>query len=280
MNKSIERKIQQIYTKVFNRIYSKSRVGMLANGNRSGILKELVSIETSKAYNTFAQKFAKELAKEGLRYQRGIWKKFYAAAKQLHYVALPQTYQTYELELMSKAVKHNFEMIKTIPRRTIEIMNHAYTSTLIEEVAKGSLSRGTFLRQLQKHGAKNAKVIARTETAKLQTAIAENRARELGSVAYIWLSSSDIRTRPSHRKMNGVVVFWRDNENEKPFLDNMYGNAGEFPNCRCAPQPIVDEDDITNSSYKVYDYRNKTIITMKKNDLINSLRKGRLYLSE
>lgn len=280
MNKSIERKIQQIYTKVFNRIYSKSRVGMLANGNRSAILKELVSIETSKAYNTFAQKFAKELAKEGLRYQRGIWKKFYAAAKKLHYVALPQTYQAYELELMSKAVRHNFEMIKTIPKRTIEIMNHAYTSTLIEEVAKGSMSRGTFLKQLQKHGAKNAKVIARTETAKLQTAIIENRARDVGSVAYIWLSSSDIRTRPSHRMMNGVVVFWRDNDNEKPFLDNMYGNAGEFPNCRCAPQPIVDEDNITNSSYKVYDYRSKTIITMKKNDLINSLRKGRLYLSE
>lgn len=276
MNKSIERQILEIYSKVFNRVYSKTRLGLLARGKRDAILREVAIIESSEAYNEFAIKFGKELAKKGMRYQRGIWRKFYKAAKKLHYVALPHTYSEYEAQIMSKAVKHNFEMIKSIPRRTVEIMEHKYATTLIEEVAKGKLSRGSFMRELQSHGVKNARLIARTETAKLQTVIAETRARDLGSVAYEWRASHDKRTRPSHRDMDGVIVFWRDLLTEKPHLDGMFGNAGEFPNCRCAPQPIVDADQLTEQSYKVYDYRTQKIITISKNNLIKALQIGHL----
>ena len=276
MNKRIEKQIADIYAKVFAKVYNKTNLASLANGNRASILQAVVKIESSKDYNKFATEFANELAKKGLRYQRGIWRKFYNAAKKLHYEALPPTYSKYEAQIMSKAVKHNFEMIKSIPRRTVEIMEHKYTSSLIEEVAKGKLTRGSFMRELQSHGVKNARLIARTETAKLQTAIAETRARDLGSVAYFWLSSNDKRTRPSHRMMNGVIVFWRDLLTEKPHLDGMFGNAGEFPNCRCAPQPIVDADQLTEQSYKVYDYRTQKIITISKNNLIKALQIGHL----
>ena len=276
MNKSIERQILEIYSKVFNRVYSKTRLRLLARGERDAILREVASIESSETYDEFAMKFAKELAKKGIRYQRGIWRKFYNAAKKFHNVALPSTYSAYEAQIMSKAVKHNFEMIKSIPRRTVEVMEHKYTSSLIEEVAKGKLTRGSFMRELQSHGVKNARLIARTETAKLQTTIAETRARDLDSSAYFWLSSKDKRTRPSHRMMNGVVVFWRDLLTDKPHLDNMFGNAGEFPNCRCAPQPIVDVDQLTEEWYKVYDYRTQKIISMRKNDLIKALQVGHL----
>lgn len=276
MNKRIEKQILDIYAKVFAKVYNKTNLASLANGNRASILQAVAKIESSKAYNKFATEFANELAKKGLRYQRGIWRKFYNAAKKLHYVALPPTYSAYEAQIMSKAVKHNFEMIKSIPRRTVEIMNHKYTSTLIEEVAKGKLARGSFMRQLQSHGHKNAKLIARTETAKLQTSIIENRARDVGSIVYVWLSSNDKRTRTSHRDMNGVVVFWRDLLTEKPHLDNMYGNAGEFPNCRCAPQPIVDVDQLTKDKYKVYDYRVQKVINMSKKNLLSAIQNGGL----
>jgi hypothetical protein len=76
--------------------------------------------------------------------------------------------------------------------------------------------------------------------------------------------------------MNGVVVFWRTNELEKPRLDNMYGNAGEFPNCRCDPQIIFDENDLDKNNYKVYNYNSHTIINMTKKELINALEKGEL----
>ena len=271
LSKEIERKIEKIYNKVFTEVFSKSRVAALTKGERVRILSTIEILESSEAYDKFAKKFAKELAKLGIKHQRGIWRKYYKAAKKMHNVAIPLTYEAWEFELMSKAVKHNFTMIKSIPKEMVKIMEHRYTSKLIEEVAKGKLPRGNFMKELAKHGHKNAKLIARTETSKLQSSIIENRAKDIGSVAYIWLASNDKRTRPSHKAMNGVVVFWRDNELEKPFLDNMYGNAGEFPNCRCAPEPIFDKNDLTKSTYKVYNYNTHKIISMSKSQLLYHL---------
>lgn len=275
MNKSIERQIAQIYNTVYNEVFNKSNSAKLAGGSKKEVSNALTRLELSQKYDDFAAKFAQELAKKGLRGQKGVWRKYYETAKKAHYIALPKTWNAFEAQIMTNAISHNFEMIKSIPQKMKEILGHKYTSTLIEEVAKGKLPRGSFQKMLAKHGHKHATLIARTETAKLQTAILENRATSLGSVAYIWLSSNDKRTRPSHRAMNGVIVFWRP-DSQKPLLDNMRGNAGEFPNCRCTPQPIVDFDDFTKTHYKVYDYRYDKVITMTKNDIINAIEKGSL----
>lgn len=280
LSKEIERKIEKIYNKVFQEIFSTHRAALLVKGDRVRILNTVELLESSDAYDKFAKKFAKELAKLGIKHQRGIWRKYYKAAKRLHNVTLPMTYEKWEFELMSKAVRHNFTMIKSIPKEVIKIMEHKYTSNLIEEVAKGKLPRGSFMKELAKHGHKNAKLIARTETSKLQSSIIENRAKDIGSKAYIWLASNDKRTRPSHKAMNGVVVFWRDNDLEKPHLDNMYGNAGEFPNCRCAPKPIFDKYDLTKSTYKVYNYNTGKIIEMKKTQLMYYIEEGFLEQGE
>ena len=53
----------------------------------------------------------------------------------------------------------------------------------------------------------------------------------------------------------------------------MRGNAGEFPNCRCYGAPIFDEDELTKSNYKVYDYRIDKVVSMNRKDLIEALRK-------
>lgn len=275
MNKAIERQINEIYNLIYKQVFNKANTKQLSLNNKQDIINALANLESSEKYQKFAEKFAKILAKKGLRGQKGTWRKFYEAAKKSRYIALPKTWSAFEAQVMTNAISHNFTMIKSIPQRMKEILNHKYTSTLIEEVAKGALPRGSFRNMLAKHGHKQATLIARTETAKLQTAILENRATSLGSICYIWRSSRDRRTRKSHQEMNNVIVFWRPNS-DKPKLDNMQGNAGEFPNCRCTPQPIVDIDDLTSNMYKVYDYRYHKIITMTKNELIKAINNGSL----
>jgi uncharacterized protein with gpF-like domain len=39
--------------------------------------------------------------------------------------------------------------------------------------------------------------------------------------------------------MEGVFVEW----DKPPILDNMRGHAGEFPNCRCYPEPVIPRND-------------------------------------
>lgn len=270
MNKRVEKTIQKIYLEILKKIYNTNNIIALSRGSREQIISSVAKMNTSESYTQFCKKYAKILASQGILTRRGTWRKFYEEAKKRHIVGLPKTWTEFETNILKNAITHNFNMIKSIPNETLKMLEHKYTSTLIEEVAKGQLPRGSFQKQLMSHGHKNAKLIARTETAKLQTAITENRALDLGSVAYIWLASNDRRTRPSHRAMNGVVVFWRP-DMQKPLLDNMRGNAGEFPNCRCDPQAIFDEDDLDKNQYKVYDYRTDKIISMSKNELIKAM---------
>lgn len=273
MTKSVERKINKIYWELFKKCFTNTSLALLAKGDRKAIKKQILKLKSSKQFDDFAKKFSKELAKQGLLGTKSIWRKYYEAAKKSNFISLKVSYSEYEYNVMSKAVQHNFKMIKSIPDKFFEVLGHSYTSTLIEQVAKGSIGRSSFRIQLEKHGHRNAKLIARTETAKLQTIILKERSTQLGSVAYIWLASNDRRTRQSHKNMNGVVVFWNHN---KPELDGMIGHAGEYPNCRCSPQPIIDTNDLTQHTYKVYNYNTHKVVTMTKNKLIEAINKGKL----
>lgn len=275
-NREIEKLITEVYNSLFKKIFTKNNVNNLMKGKKESIDKMIKSIESSKQYDDFCKEFSKKLSAKGVKRQRAMWKKYFKIAKSRGWIAITDRYTDFEIKVMKEAIKHNFKMIKTIPQEILKLTEHKYISTLIEQVAKNNLGRGSFYHQLKQHGAKNAGVIARTETAKLQTAITEQRSLELGSIAYLWRSSHDSRTRKSHKEMNDVVVFWRKNDEEKPNLDKMFGNAGEFPNCRCNPYPIFDESDLTKSVYKVYNYKTKKLITMRKSELISALNKGSL----
>lgn len=51
--------------------------------------------------------------------------------------------------------------------------------------------------------------------------------------------------RPSHRAMEGRFVSW----DSPPRLDGMTGHAGEFPYCRCYPEPVIPKGDDTRKTF-------------------------------
>lgn len=275
MNKQTEVQIEKIYKAVFKKIFTQQNVKQAMQGNTIILSNNVEKLMQSDSYKSFCEEFAKKLAKAGLNKQKGIWKKYFEAAKKLHHIALPNTYKEFEKQMLVKAIKHNFKMIKSVPQHVLKVYQQKDIEVLVKQVAENKLGRKAFYNQLKEHGYKNAKVIARTESAKLQTSIDRNSATDLGSVCYTWRSSNDKRTRPSHKEMNDVIVFWRNDEN-KPLRDNMRGDAGEFPNCRCNPTSIFDENDLKKSNYKVYDYRIDKIITMPKTKLLEAIKRGGL----
>lgn len=88
-----------------------------------------------------------------------------------------------------------------------------------------------------------ARLIARTETSKASTALTRARAEDLGLNWYIWRTSSDQRVRPAHHLMNGILIAFTN----PPSPEQLYGikstlghyNAGDAPNCRCYPEPLI-----------------------------------------
>ena len=116
----------------------------------------------------------------------------------------------------------------------------------VNELAKESLSAGTRAEHMAKEIAhvgevslSKARTIARTEVSKAGTALTLARAESVGSTGYIWRTARDGDTRESHRAMEGVFVRW----DSPPIIDGMRGHAGEFPNCRCYPEPVIPKAD-------------------------------------
>jgi SPP1 gp7 family putative phage head morphogenesis protein len=91
-------------------------------------------------------------------------------------------------------------------------------------------------------------LIARTETAKASSALTQSRAEDLDLPIYIWMTSKDVRVRPSHKLMDGVVCFWNDPPNpealngEKSTLGAY--NVGNCPNDRCTARVVLTLQDI------------------------------------
>jgi SPP1 gp7 family putative phage head morphogenesis protein len=82
-----------------------------------------------------------------------------------------------------------------------------------------------------------ATLIARTETAKAQSAIVEARARHIGSDQYIWRTMMDSAVRPMHRGLEGTVQSWDDPPEAE--ANGEHHHPGNFPNCRCYAEPLL-----------------------------------------
>jgi SPP1 gp7 family putative phage head morphogenesis protein len=82
-----------------------------------------------------------------------------------------------------------------------------------------------------------ANTIARTEIHKAYSTFTQARAESVGANQYIWRTAGDEIVRESHREMEGVVC---DFDNPPTLSDGETGNAGEFVNCRCYAEVLVN----------------------------------------
>ena len=136
-------------------------------------------------------------------------------------------------EPLMRKFEENVALIKNVPMDVIQELRNKY--------AAGVSFRGSDIEQyLTKRLGNRARLIIRTESSKLNAALTEVRARNLGIPAFIWSTSEDRRVRPSHKMMDGVMVFYGNILS----LDKMIGYAGETPNCRCVGLPVVTLEDI------------------------------------
>jgi len=138
-------------------------------------------------------------------------------------------------QTMQDRIDANVLLIKSLPgeaaMRVGELAQEAVLSgTRSEDLAAKIQAQGDVTHS-------RAKTIAQTEVSKASTALTSARAQAVGSEGYIWRTARDGKTRPSHAAMEGKFVRW----DSPPTLDGMTGHAGEFPNCRCYPEPVVSD---------------------------------------
>lgn len=135
-------------------------------------------------------------------------------------------------ELMGEQVK----LIKSLPTEAAERVH----KLVIENVGNQSRAK-EIAKEISRSGevtTSRATTIARTEVARASSLLTQSRAEYVGSDGYIWRTAHDSDVRHSHRKMEGKFVKW-DNP---PTLDGLTGHAGQLPNCRCYPEPVIPKE--------------------------------------
>lgn len=145
-----------------------------------------------------------------------------------------------DLELrsaMSQAVKANVALITSIPEQYFEKLEKAVTENFIEGVRYEHLQ--SIVERIADVTESRAKLIARDQTSKMNSAFNSARQQSVGIQKYQWQTMEDERVRESHAEMDGQECRW----DSPPEVDGENANPGEPIDCRCLAVPVFDLDE-------------------------------------
>ena len=133
------------------------------------------------------------------------------------------------------AIKQNIELITSIPTKYFEKVE-----SLVRKNVETGMRYETIVGKIKEAGnvtESRAKLIARDQTAKMNSDFNRVRQTDLGINSYIWQTSGDERVRPEHADHDGKEFRWDD-----PPEDT--GHPGEDIQCRCVAIPVFKLDDM------------------------------------
>lgn len=242
----------------------------IAKGHRpEDMIKILQDYAASKAFKSFAEKVAMKMVTGLFKDVGHSWRR--AAAKNGKgkelYQALIKELQQGRGAHLDWLIRDNTYRIVTLP----EEIGKDVAGYINRETLKGRRASDLekeIAAMFPEHTQARAELIARTQVSYTQTNLIRVRAESMGLNWYEWHPvggyGGDGRTRKSHRMMAGVLVNWNDppapedlfptiGKNGMPYRNKLgHYHAGQAPNCRCVPLPIVDIDEIESWPARVY----------------------------
>lgn len=214
------------------------------------MLREMARSPTmDAAARMAAMAMATQVMQNGYR----TWREAAAAGSKGTEIYYALTKELNKSNAFREIIDRNAELIKSVPADATQALSRAMAEGYEAGVRPEDLKADIMNRFSDLTEAK-ARLIARTETSKAATALTRVRAQRIGAEWYVWRTSEDARVRSSHAHMDGVLVNWSDPPSPEKLIGMKdYGSyhAGEFPNCRCYAEPLLDYDDV-KWPHKVY----------------------------
>ena len=158
-------------------------------------------------------------------------RQFYSAMENAVGINLQSIIQNENLDdILVATTSENVALIRSIPEEYFKkIETLVYTGTTQGNSASSMIKE---IQSLGKSTTKRAKLIARDQTSKLNSALNQQRQQNLGVEEYIWRTAGDGRVRESHASKNGKIFRW-----DTPPKDT--GPPGQDIQCRCVAQAII-----------------------------------------
>lgn len=158
--------------------------------------------------------------------------RFYRAMDNALGIKLENLIQNEGLEdILVATTRSNVGLIRSIPEEYFKQIE----TIVFDGVTRGNAAT-SMIKQIQKIGkntTQRARLIARDQTSKLNSALSQQRQQNLGVEEYVWRTAGDDRVRETHRAHNGKIFRWDD-----PPPDT--GHPGQDIQCRCVAQPVIN----------------------------------------
>lgn len=160
-------------------------------------------------------------------------------------------------KLVREWSEENAKLITSIPKQFLD--NVARMSS---DAARAGTPVKQFAVELKKTydlTKARSRLIARTETAKLNSQVTQQRQENLGITEYVWRTSGDERVRYSHKVLNGKICKWDDPTVYKDSLEDKawksrggIGGTMTHPGmdfqCRCHSQAVINLDELLGAA--------------------------------
>lgn len=187
----------------------------------------------SDVLTPWAKAKASTMIEQSNRQDLRAWK---SATKELSLGIRREILSTPVGQTFSALMKEQVGLIKSLPTKAAERVHKLVIENFENQGRASEIAKE--IKRSGKVTAARATLIARTEVARTSSSLTEARAKHVGSEGYIWRTVHDTDVRPSHKKMDGKYVAW----DSPPTLDGLTGHAGQLPNCRCFPEPVIPEE--------------------------------------
>ena len=210
----------------------------ILNAYQSEFVKDAYASVLSQAFNELQNKYA-SITDEANRVATTFVnssnatnkRKFYASLQSSLGIDIQAIVQQENLnDILIAKTRENVALIKSIPNEFLKKVE----TVVFEGTTQGNRPT-SMIKELQKIGdvtENRARLIARDQTSKINSALNQERQRNLGVEEYVWITADDDRVRPNHASKNGKTFRW-----DNPPKDT--GNPGEDIDCRCIAQPII-----------------------------------------
>lgn len=149
-------------------------------------------------------------------------------------------------DTLELAVDENVNLIKSIQTDYINDIGDTIRKAVIE--GRRHTDMVAEIRDRGGVSESRARLIARDQTAKINSDLTKERHQSLGIEMYVWGSAGDVRTRDSHKAMIGKVckyddpTVYSDDDGKtwkKRTTDMVKLNPGEDYQCRCTSRPFI-----------------------------------------
>jgi|SRR6516164_5074019 len=243
-----------------------------------GWLGRLSAVSFDRAFQAEAQRIAMRLVRDlnihNVFGWRGVTKEVTGGAKVLPY--LHETRRGSIGRVMYEQILESTSYISIIPTKLsddlVSQVKRARSAGEGENEVIELVGR-SFYSQL----VKKINLVAQTDPHRINSALTEARSADLTIQCFIWRTAGDTSVRPSHQKMDEVVVFWDDLPSPEALIGLPsilgYYAPGNCPNCRCNAVPVLSVETLFRVIYsRIKVYWMGSIIQMTRQQFLQIMR--------